>query len=59
MTPFQAIKATIDMLLARARQPSGARELIPAPLVARHQRARAERSTESESAGRRHSDTNR
>ena len=50
MNPFQAIRATIDMLLARARQPSGAHEMIPAPLVVRHRHPRAERSTESERA---------
>jgi hypothetical protein len=58
MTPFQAIRATFDMLLARARQPSGTRELIRAPLVVRHRHARAERSTESERAAD-HSDANR
>jgi hypothetical protein len=33
--------------------------LIPAPLIDRHQHPRAARSTESERAGRRHSDANR
>jgi hypothetical protein len=47
MTPFQAIRATIDMLLARARQPIGTRESTSAPLIARHQHSQAERSTES------------
>jgi hypothetical protein len=47
MTPFQAIRATIDMLLARARQPIGTRESTPASLIPRRQHARAERSTES------------
>lgn len=47
MTPFQAIRATIYMLLARARAPIGARELIPAPLTARHQHSRAARSAGS------------
>jgi hypothetical protein len=57
MTPFQAIRATIDMLLARARQRIGTRELIPA--LARHQHDRAERSTESERVAHRHSDGHR
>jgi hypothetical protein len=47
MTPFQAIRATIDMLLAKARAPIGARALIPAPLDARHEHSRTERSAES------------
>ena len=59
MTAFQAIRATIDMLLARARQPIGSCELIPAPSVARHQHARAEHSTESERAAQRHADADR
>ena len=58
MTPFQAIKATFDMLLARARQPSDARESIPAPLIT-HQYTRAEPSTDSEWTAHRHSDANR
>jgi hypothetical protein len=46
MTPFQAIRATIYMLLAKAREPIGDRELIPAPSGVRHQRSRAERSAQ-------------
>jgi hypothetical protein len=37
MTPFQAIKATFYMLLAKAREPIEDRELTPAPAGARHQ----------------------
>jgi hypothetical protein len=37
MTPFQAIKATFSMLLAKAREPIEKRELTPAPAGARHQ----------------------
>jgi hypothetical protein len=44
MTPFQAIRATIYMLLAKARGPIPERELIRAPSRARHQRSRAERA---------------
>jgi hypothetical protein len=36
MTPFQAIKATFYMLLAKAREPIEERELTPAPAGARH-----------------------
>ena len=61
MTPFHAIKATVDMLLARARQPIDTRELIPAPVIARRQHSRAEPSTESHARpvrrGRRWSDS--
>jgi hypothetical protein len=59
MTPFQALRATFDMLLARARQPIGACEPIPAPSMTRHQRARVEPSTESERTTHRHSDADR
>jgi hypothetical protein len=44
MTPFQAIKATIHMLLAKARGPIQERELAPVPSRARHQRSGATRS---------------
>ena len=37
MTPFQAIKATFYMLLAKAREPIEERELAPVPSGARHQ----------------------
>jgi hypothetical protein len=61
MTPFQAIRATIYMLLAKARAPIGTSELIPAPLVALHQHSRAERPAEhhlrSAPMGRRRSDS--
>ena len=36
MTPFQAIKATLYMLLAKAREPIQERELAPAPAGPRH-----------------------
>jgi len=37
MTPFQAIKATFYMLLAKAREPIQERALVPAPTGAPHQ----------------------
>jgi hypothetical protein len=40
MTPFQAIKATFYILLAKAREPIQERDLAPAPAGARHQRSR-------------------
>jgi hypothetical protein len=43
MTPFQAIKATAYMLLAKAREPIGDSELIPVPSGVGGQRAKAER----------------
>ena len=41
MTPFQAIKATFYMLLAKAREPIQERELAPAPAGAGRQRWKA------------------
>ncbi len=41
MTPFQAIRATIYMLLARAREPIGDGESIPTPAGADQQRSKA------------------
>ena len=37
MTPFQAIKATFYMLLAKAREPIQEREIAPAPAGVGHQ----------------------
>lgn len=39
MTPFQAIKATFYMLLAKAREPIQQRELAPVPTSTRHHRS--------------------
>jgi len=47
MTPFQAIKATFYMLLAKAREPIEERELAPASSGARHRPATTARSGES------------
>jgi len=44
MTPFQAIRATTYMLLAKAREPIQERELVPAPSRARQQRSPAAQS---------------
>jgi hypothetical protein len=44
MTPFQSLRATIDMLLARAREPVDERKLVPAPSRANTQRTRPARS---------------
>ena len=44
MTPFQAIKASFYMLLAKAREPIEERELTPAPAGARHQPSGTTRS---------------
>jgi hypothetical protein len=43
MTPFQAIKATFYMLLAKAREPIQERELAPAPMGSRRQPSGATR----------------
>jgi len=47
MTPFQAIKATFFMLLAKAREPLEERELAPASSGAPHRPATAARAGES------------
>jgi hypothetical protein len=61
MIPFQAIRATLFMLLARAREPIGAPELVPAPSTERHRHSKAERSADSHvrlgQMGRRRSDS--
>ena len=38
MNPLQAIRATVYMLLARAREPIGEKDLIPAPSRGSRQR---------------------
>jgi hypothetical protein len=43
MTPFQAIKATFYILLAKAREPIEERDPAPAPAGARHQPSRETR----------------
>lgn len=48
MTPFQAIKASFYMLLAKAREPIQERELAPASADATHRSSTAPRSSNSQ-----------
>ena len=47
MTPFQAIKATFYMLLAKAREPIQERDLAPAPAGVSHLPSGTTRPAES------------
>ena len=48
MTPFQAIKASFYMLLAKAREPIQERELAPASAGATHRSSATPRSSNSQ-----------
>ena len=48
MTPFQALKASFDMFLAKAREPIQERELAPAPASAAHRPSTTARSSNSQ-----------